>query len=223
MKAFFLLLLLGAGASARSQSLKELLYSGKLKNTPGTIIRKTDDLSTKIDTTTRHQPEAPAVDMAAAKPVTVTAEEVAAQAGKPAKPAAAPPATTAATENASGNTTVETPPATADTTAVAAAEAPVAAPVKTPNRIWKEYTDAMVKGFKDDVLASRKVKKETYFITVDYELGTGGEVTVLNVTTAPENEFLAAAVKERLLSSPPQLAPVPKKVKRKYNFTVTKE
>lgn len=54
MKTGILLVLLLAGAaSAQSQSLKDLLYSGKLKSDTGTVVRKTDDLSTKIDTTTK--------------------------------------------------------------------------------------------------------------------------------------------------------------------------
>src|SRR4051794_38577214 len=53
MKKGILFLLLVASFSAKAQSLKDLLYSGKLKNDSNTVIRKTDDLSTKIDTTSR--------------------------------------------------------------------------------------------------------------------------------------------------------------------------
>lgn len=44
---------------ANAQSLKELLYSGKLKSDTGSVVRKTDDLSTKIDTSTRKPPPPP--------------------------------------------------------------------------------------------------------------------------------------------------------------------
>ncbi|MET0391906.1 MAG: hypothetical protein ABW019_02145 [Chitinophagaceae bacterium] len=58
MKNFILLILLAIGVSANAQSLKETLYSGRLKTDTGTVIRKGEDLSTKIDTTTRKpQPE----------------------------------------------------------------------------------------------------------------------------------------------------------------------
>jgi len=76
---------------------------------------------------------------------------------------------------------------------------------------------------------AKKVKKETYFITVDYELAEEGQVGILNVVTAPENEFLANQVKDRLIQNTPVLAPQTdsagkaRKVKRKQNFSVTKE
>lgn len=44
---------------ANAQSLKELLYSGKLKSDTGSVVRKTDDLSSKIDTSTRKPPPPP--------------------------------------------------------------------------------------------------------------------------------------------------------------------
>src|SRR4051812_42051893 len=50
MKKGILLLLLISSVFAHSQSLKDALFGGKLKNDPGTVIRKGDDLSAKIDT-----------------------------------------------------------------------------------------------------------------------------------------------------------------------------
>lgn len=68
MKAVILLAVLFASVSANSQTkLKDLLYGGKLKMDSGTVIRKDDDLSTKIDTSTKKPVEAPkavVVDMA---------------------------------------------------------------------------------------------------------------------------------------------------------------
>lgn len=68
MKAVILLAILFASVSANSQTkLKDLLYGGKLKMDSGSVIRKDDDLSTKIDTSTKKPVEAPkavAVDMA---------------------------------------------------------------------------------------------------------------------------------------------------------------
>lgn len=52
MKQILLLLLLGSTVTVNSQSLKDLLYSGKLKNDTG-VVRKSDDLSAKIDTSSR--------------------------------------------------------------------------------------------------------------------------------------------------------------------------
>ncbi len=50
MKKGILFLLLVSTVTANAQSLKDALYGGKLKNDTSSVIRKTDDLSTKIDT-----------------------------------------------------------------------------------------------------------------------------------------------------------------------------
>lgn len=68
MKAVILLAILFASVSANSQTkLKDLLYGGKLKMDSGSVIRKDDDLSSKIDTSTKkpvEQSKAAVVDAA---------------------------------------------------------------------------------------------------------------------------------------------------------------
>lgn len=78
---------------ANAQSLKELLYSGKLKSDTGSVVRKTDDLSTKIDTSTRKPPPPPVkevltVDSSGATVVTrvPVSEQVDSTSAEPAKP-----------------------------------------------------------------------------------------------------------------------------------------
>src|SRR5689334_22124619 len=71
MKHLILISFLFAAASAQAQqkqSLKDLLYGGKLKKDSSGVIHSTDDLSAKIDTTTKKEPEA--VKAAAPAPVT---------------------------------------------------------------------------------------------------------------------------------------------------------
>src|SRR6478609_10807397 len=60
MKNLFLVILLFGGLAAQAQekekqSLKNLLFSGKLKKDSSGVIRSTDDLSTKIDTSTKKE------------------------------------------------------------------------------------------------------------------------------------------------------------------------
>ena len=50
MKITCLSFLLLISFCAKSQSLKDALFSGRLKNQPGTVIRKGDDLASKMDT-----------------------------------------------------------------------------------------------------------------------------------------------------------------------------
>jgi len=56
MKNLIVLIALMGAVSVNSQSLKEILYSGKLKNDTGSVVRKNDDLSTKIDSTRKVLP-----------------------------------------------------------------------------------------------------------------------------------------------------------------------
>ena len=209
MKPVLVLLLLAGSFAADAQSLKELLYSGKLKNDSNTVIRRTDDLSTKIDTTDRSKPA-------------------------PEKPTVAVvPATTLINDSNAKAETVQDPSAPVQqtvidsSTVVAAVDsiavAPAAAPVKTAAKIWKEYSDSLTVSLKQDVLGNKKIKKDTYYFTVDYELDTNGQVNVTGVTSSPSSDLLTSAILQRLQDSPPQLAPVPRKVKRKYNFTVIKD
>ena len=198
-KGIFLLLVAAFGSAVQAQSLKDLLYSGKLKNDSNTVIRKTDDLSSKIDTTTK-------------KVVMVDSVKQ-----------TSPKAVTAATAPPSG--AVET--VQINDTAAATVEAVV--PEKNNTAIWKSYMDSVISSFKTELLPNRKVKKETYYLMVQYEIGTDGQVSINNVLSTPENEFLQSQIKERLSLTAPQLSPVEdssqtaRKVKKKYSFTLTKE
>ncbi|MGN6165064.1 MAG: hypothetical protein ACTHOF_11055 [Flavisolibacter sp.] len=207
MKKAVLFLLLAYSFSAKAQTLKELLYSGKLKKDSGVVIRSTDDLKSKIDTATKKaEPEKATIAATTGDSATKTANTM------------IDPVT--GSVEARDSATVAANPVNAT---------PVAPPpAKSPNKVWKEYTDSLISSMKD-VLSSKKVKKETYFFTVNYEIDTDGSVNVTNVTAAPENDYLQEQVKQHLLLSPPQLNPVldstnkPHKVKRRYNFTITKE
>jgi hypothetical protein len=211
MKKGILFLLVIFSVTARAQSLKDLLYSGKLKNDSNTVVRRTDDLKSKIDTGERKAPEKTVVAVIPGdslhKAVTGTDSAVAVVQGSETTPVQANDS--AATEEA--------------------APAVAAAPVKSNSKIWKEYTDNLLGTLKGEVLSNKKVKKETYYVLADYEIGADGQVTLNNVTVSPDNAFLQEQVKQRLADSPPAFAPVldgsgqPKKVKRKFNFYVTKE
>src|SRR5215213_5940639 len=192
MKKAILFLLVIVTVTAKAQSLKDLLYSGKLKNDSNTVIRKTDDLNTKIDTARKKQAEPEKPKIVATIPVDSPGSKV------------APPVEQAST--VAGTTAV-----VGTTETVATTEAPVKtnpAPVKNNNKIWKEYTDSLAGSLKTEVLSSKKVKKETYYLMVEYEIDTVGAVSIANVTVSPENAFLQEQVMQRIVLSPPQLSPV---------------
>lgn len=209
MQKILLLLLFMAGAGAlQAQSLKELLYGGKLKSDSNAVVRNTDDLKSKIDTGQKKPVVAPAE-----KVMAVTHADSAKQLTLQKEPAAA----------------VAAIPDSAATAEVAEAPVTAAAPVKTNTKIWKEYTDSLVAALKPEVDNAKKIKKETYYVLVAYEIDTSGQVNVNTVTITPSNEMLHAQVRQYLDVTPPRLNPVldsghqPRKVKRSGSFTITKE
>jgi hypothetical protein len=202
-----ILFLLFAGvvaANAQGQSLKDLLYSGKLKKDSNTVIRKGDDLSSKIDTSTKKPVEQETVKTTTAN--VNLAKKAGAQADSVGLIVDTDSLATTADNINSNN-----------------------APAKNNNAMFKEYMDSLSSTLKTDVLPSKKIKSDTYYLYVDYEIGTDGQVNVTNVVSSPENSFLQDQVKQRLVLDAPKLDPVldstnkPRKVKRKYNFNITKE
>ena len=216
MKKAILFLLVICGVSAKGQKLKDLLYSGKLKSDSNTVVRKTDDLSSKIDTSTR-------------KPAEAEKKVIAVIPGDSLNKTAVAGERTANAGESAAASTMERPSSETMAAAPETTTAPPAPAVKTPNRIWKEYTDSLTGSMKGEVLSNKKVKKETYFITVNYEIDVDGAVTVTDIAVAPENGYLQDQLKQRILLSPPVLSPVvdssnkPRKVKRRYNFTIVKD
>jgi hypothetical protein len=204
MKKAILFVLIISAANANGQKLKDLLYSGKLKMDSTGVVRSTDDLKSKTDTSQKKaEPQKAKLNSRVAPDSSL---------------------------NKADNTSTQaiTAVSTDETTSTASVTSTSTTPVKSNNKIWKEYTDSKANNLKD-LFSAKKVKKETYFFTVEYEIGTDGVTNINNVTVTPENDFLAASVKQLIESSPPQLSPVlnsagqPVKVKRRHNFSYTKE
>ncbi len=194
MKKAILFLVVITTVTANAQSLKDALYGGKLKTDSNTVLRKGDDLSTKIDTSTKKKPVVPEKDMSAA----LSMDSI--------KKWTTKPDSAAAVVAPVGNTAV----------------------TKDNNKLWKEFVDSLVSTLKQEVLTSKKINKGDYFITVDYAIAIDGQVAITNVLLVPENKFLGEQVKERLSIDTPRLNPVlagngqPRKVTKRYNFTLTK-
>ena len=220
MKKGILFLLLAFSFTANSQKLKDLLYSGKLKLDSNSVVRKGDDLSTKIDTGTKKAPEpekqkAVTVPDASVKQPEATIGVVTAgvvTAGVVTPGVVTDSVTTTDTATKGGAVVIET-----------------AAPVKSNTKIWKEYSDSLVKTLKAEVLPLKQIKKETYYLTVEYEIGVDGQVNVLSVISDPEHKFLQSEVQTRMELTVPRLAPTldstgkARKVKKRFNFSLTKE
>lgn len=207
MKKLFFLILLFAGIQAQSQSLKDLLFSGKMKSDSNSVIRKGDDLKDKIDTSTRKPapPAATAKKDSTAAPVAV----------KPAEAQPLPDST--AKLNVTGT---EPQPARS-----------VAAPVNPNvenNRRWKQFVDTVTGSIKAEVLPNKKIKKGDYSVIVDYSINTDGTVTIGNIYISPESDMLLQQLKERLSIDTPVLIPATssngatRKTNKRYNFIISK-
>jgi len=211
MKAVILIAIMFVGATGgNAQSLKELLYGGKLKKDSSGVIRKTDDLTAKIDTSTK-KPE-------------------------PEKPQTPAPATIASDSSKSSNvsladapaiTTGENPSATTDpaaaTTTTTDAEKP-----KDNNAVWKSYIEELTGTLKSEVMTNKKIKSGTYSVLIDYAIETDGTITVNTVSSVPESSYLQDQIKQRLTLGAPQLTPLlgangkPRKAAKKQTITLAK-
>jgi hypothetical protein len=221
MKNAILFLFIIVSASVKAQTLKELLYSGKLKADSNSVVRKTDDLRSKIDTST--QKKVAVVDNSKAAVVNTAATTNAIPvAGKPDSQQTSTPSATAVVTIATKDTTAIVAP-------LAAPPVEVKAPVKSNSKIWRDYSEALVNSLKGDALRNKKIKKETYYFTVEYVIEPDGKATIGNITSDPDNGVLTGEVKTRITNDPPQFSPVldsnnkPIKVKKRSSFMVTKD
>lgn len=194
MKKGIIFILIITTFTATGQSLKDALYGGKLKSDTGSVVRKTDDLSKKIDTSTRKPAESIKTKL-----------------------------TAATRDSVNKGLIVQTDSYIHELADPVSAKAAL----KDNNVILKEYMDSIINTFKAEVLPDKKIKNGNYFILVDYEIGLDGQVSVNKVTPSPENSFLRDQIKNRFDLTAPRMNPVlfndkPRKVVRKFNFTLNK-
>jgi len=217
MKPVLVLALLTAGLSVKAQSLKETLFNGKLKSDTGSVVRKSDDLSTKIDTSVRKKP-APVVETAQVVTASLDA------AGNIVTTAVTPDGSVPRTTNVlpGGNNTAAARPS------IDSAGNPIAAAPRDNNELWKDYMEEFTTTLRTDVVNSKKVKNGTYSVLIDYEIGVDGQVSVNNVNVAPESSFIADQVKERITLTAPRMTPLlgtngkPRKAAKKQTITISK-
>lgn len=213
MKKGIVLLLLISSVVVNAQSLKEALYGGKLKNKPGEVIRKDDDLSKMIDTTTR---KVSPNDSLPSTTSPMTLEDMSRWANAP----------DTATRKIAGNTGNP-----ADSTGQSA---PVAsgenrAEPKDNETLLSDYFNAVITALQTEVLSSKKIKKGTYYVSVPYTIDTDGMFTANKILLTPENDYLHEQIKNRLLFDIPRFTPAlspsgqPRSVNRNYTFTLDKE
>lgn len=223
MKKGILAVLLMGSLAVQGQSLRDALYSGRLKAQPGTVIRKGDDLKSLMVDSVQQK----AVRDSAAI-VASTAMDSAARNGVVATDSARSSAAATAA-NANDVAVIDSgATATAEPEATAAPTAPAPKP-KDNNALVREYMTTVAATLTAEALPNKKVKKGTYYVTVSYAIETDGQLTVSDVFVMPENSYLQQQTKDRITLEAPKLQPVlnssgtPRKVTRKHNLTLTKE
>ncbi|MBB1282941.1 hypothetical protein HRH25_01050 [Flavisolibacter sp. BT320] len=242
MKKGILLLLLISSLFADAQSLKDALYGGKLKNQPGTVVRKGDDLA-KLEAEKRES-EQKIIDSLRADSVTKALAVLAADSARLADSGTvvttALPTDSAmsagladnkpvASSSVSQNSATAAPSETAEEPNEGEAPAEKAVDPKDNNALLKAYMEGIITTLKSEVLSSKKVKDGSYYVLVSYAIETDGQLNITDVFVSPENDFMQKQIKERLALETPKLNPVlsssgkARKVNKKYNFTLVKE
>jgi len=106
---------------------------------------------------------------------------------------------------------------------------PVTNPIADNNKNWKQFVDEYTGIIKNEVLPSRKIKRGTYSVLIDYEIELDGKVATLDISCSPESSFLVEQIKKRMMENAPQLNPVllsngkPRKAIKKQALTFVKE
>jgi hypothetical protein len=185
MKTIILLVVsVVAVCTANGQSLKEALYSGRLKNDSNSTIRKGDTLKMRTD-----QEEA----VRKVKEDSVLKAIAVAEVAMSKADSAAATSLSLTSDPASPYALSSTPPAD---------------PGKENTRIWKLFIDNKMAEITPDILKSGKLKNGTYAVLIEYEIGTDGYVTANSISSDPKSSFLEEQVKLRIMNDAPNLYPV---------------
>ena len=118
----------------------------------------------------------------------------------------------------------------ADTTQITGAVIPPKPELKYSdnNRTWKKFTDEYTKIINTEMLASKRIRKGGYTVTLEYEIGTDGIVSSKSIICDPKSEALIQLIQERMMPNAPQLAPqivngAPRKSSKRQILIFTKE
>ena len=214
MKAIVLFTVFLLSITAKSQSLLDAVYGGKVKADTGAVLRKGDSLKIRENMAQKVIADSIRKDSIAAARAAVAIEKQ--NAGVAVKDS-----TTGVSTNAAGNTNTAIIPVES----VPAEKAP--AP-KDNNKIWKVFIDSFTTTIRSEVLSSGKIKKGTYSVLINYEIKPDGQVNINSVASDPQSSFLDDQIKMRLTLDAPQLNPVlgtngqPRTVAKKQMLTFVK-
>jgi len=215
MKLIFFFVAVIGTASANAQSLKDALYSGKLKADTGAVLKKGDSLKIKENMAQK------IVDDSIRKTMPVVVAQPA--------PAAQTPmlvADSTAVVNTDG--TIQS---TTDGTATTPAKPALVLtgdPVSDNNKVWKNFADSLKTSIQAEVMTSNKVKSGNYAVIIEYEIGVDGQISLTSVSSDPKSSYLEQQLRDRITYNAPQMSPVltngkPRVVKKKQVMSFIKQ
>lgn len=213
MKAIVLFTVILLATSAKSQSLLDAIYSGKLKADTGAVLRKGDSLKIKENMAQKVVADSIRKDSIAAAKAAAIERQNSIVSNSDA-------ATTGTNTSIVSNTG-------ADATSADAIPGEKTIP-KDNNKIWKAFIDSLSTTIKSEVLSSGKIKKGAYSVLINYEIKPDGQIGINSVASEPQSSFLDEQIKMRLTLDAPQLNPVlgtngqPRTVARKQMLTFIK-
>lgn len=205
MKAIVLFTFILLTCSAKSQSLKEALYGGKLKADTGAVLRKGDNQ--KIQENMAQKVVADSINKITEDSIKLVAETEKRDSIETAKKEAIEVAKGKALAEGRDTTNIDTT-AVINAMNAEATKAESKAVSKDNTVVWKTYIDEMTASIKAEALQSNKVKKGNYFVLIDYKVNPDGQVSITSVSVDPENSFLAQNIKDRLTLNPAKLNPI---------------
>lgn len=214
MKPIILFTVFLLSISAKSQSLLDAIYSGKLKADTGAVLRKGDSLKIKENMAQKVIADSIRKDSIAAAKATAAIEKQNA-------------AVSSTGDTMTGSTT--NPAISTDAAVVPDEAIPTEKTIpKDNNRIWKAFIDSLSTTIKSEVLSSGKIKKGAYSVLINYEIKPDGQISINSVASDPQSSFLDEQIKLRLTLDAPQLNPVlgtngqPRTVAKKQMLTFFK-
>jgi hypothetical protein len=214
MKAIVLFTVLLLATTAKSQSLLDAIYSGKLKADTGAVLRKGDSLKIKENMAQKVIADSIRKDSIAAAKTAAAIEKQNASVSNRDTTVAGASTSTAGNVN-TDVTSAETMPA----------EKTIP---KDNNKIWKAFIDSLSTTIKSEVLSSGKIKKGAYSVLINYEIMPNGQININSVASDPQSSFLDDQIKMRLTLDVPLLHPVlgangqPRTVAKKQMLTFVK-
>ena len=95
-------------------------------------------------------------------------------------------------------------------------------------KLWKKFIENNTQIISQQADDTKKVRKGSYDIAVDYEIGLNGRVTTKNVSCNPPNEFLTEQVTELMKRTPVLSPPIyadgkPRILPATQNITIVKK